>query len=156
MGGQACVFYGAAQFSRDVDFAVLCDVENLQRLQQALHELDAERVAVPPLEADYLRRGHAVHFRCRSNVCGISELDRDLRCESGNPVAALSVFVVPKSRGSSGDRDFALLQFLSQLIQFTAPPINDGVWCANCPASGGGRWLPGWRSMPGCKGRSTG
>ena len=64
MGGQACVFYGAAQFSRDVDFAVMCDVENLQRLAEALRDLDAERVAVPPLEADYLRRGHAVHFRC--------------------------------------------------------------------------------------------
>jgi hypothetical protein len=37
MGGQACVFYGAAEFSRDTDLAVL---------------------------ADYLHRGHAVHFRC--------------------------------------------------------------------------------------------
>ena len=25
MGGQACVFYGAAEFSRDTDFAVLAD-----------------------------------------------------------------------------------------------------------------------------------
>ncbi len=24
MGGQACVFYGAAEFSRDTDFAILC------------------------------------------------------------------------------------------------------------------------------------
>jgi hypothetical protein len=25
MGGQACVFYGAAEFSREVDFALLAD-----------------------------------------------------------------------------------------------------------------------------------
>jgi hypothetical protein len=49
MGGQACVFYGAAQFSRDIDFAILCDARNLERLKAALHDLAAERVAVPPL-----------------------------------------------------------------------------------------------------------
>ena len=25
MGGQACILYGAAEFSRDTDFVVLCD-----------------------------------------------------------------------------------------------------------------------------------
>jgi len=66
MGGQACVFYGAAQFSRDVDFAILCDLPNLERLAAALQDLAAECVAVPPFTADYLRRGHAVHFRCHA------------------------------------------------------------------------------------------
>jgi len=28
MGGQACIFYGAAEFSRDVDLAVLADNRN--------------------------------------------------------------------------------------------------------------------------------
>lgn len=64
MGGQACVFYGAAEFSRDTDLLILADAENLQRLDAALRELQAERIAVPPFEADYLERGHAVHFRC--------------------------------------------------------------------------------------------
>ena len=64
MGGQACVFYGAAEFSRDIDFALLCDEENLARLRAALDELQAEVIAVPPFEASYLRRGFAVHFRC--------------------------------------------------------------------------------------------
>ena len=32
MGGQACVFYGAAEFSRDTDLLVLADTTNLQRL----------------------------------------------------------------------------------------------------------------------------
>ena len=65
MGGQACVWYGAAEFSRDTDLAVLVDEENLLRLRAALDELVAEVIAVPPFEADYLQRGHAVHFRCQ-------------------------------------------------------------------------------------------
>src|SRR5437870_9614876 len=64
MGGQACVFYGAAEFSRDTDFAILADPANLARLRKALAELQAHVIAVPPLELKYLRRGHAIHFRC--------------------------------------------------------------------------------------------
>ena len=41
MGGQACVFYGAAEFSRDMDFVILADAANLARLAQALAELQA-------------------------------------------------------------------------------------------------------------------
>ena len=64
MGGQACVFYGAAEFSRDTDLLILADAENLGRLQAAWLELRAECIAVPPLAVEYLERGHAVHFRC--------------------------------------------------------------------------------------------
>ncbi|HSU53333.1 MAG TPA: hypothetical protein VLT36_04670 [Candidatus Dormibacteraeota bacterium] len=46
MGGQACVFYGAAEFSRDADFAVLADAANLARLRKALADLRAEVIAV--------------------------------------------------------------------------------------------------------------
>ena len=65
MGGQACVFYGAAEFSRDTDIAVLSDTDNLTRLSEALDALQAQCITVPPFEADYLKRGHAVHFRCQ-------------------------------------------------------------------------------------------
>jgi hypothetical protein len=65
MGGQACVFYGAAEFSRDTDFAILADAANLARLDAALGELQASVIAVPPLSLEHLQRGHAVHFRCR-------------------------------------------------------------------------------------------
>ncbi len=65
MGGQACVLYGAAEFSRDTDLAILADPDNLRRLEDALAALSAELIAVPPLTLEYLRRGHAVHFRCR-------------------------------------------------------------------------------------------
>ena len=54
MGGQACVFYGAAEFSRDVDLFIAVDESNLSRLRSALQELGAESIAVPPLENEYL------------------------------------------------------------------------------------------------------
>ncbi len=65
MGGQACVLYGAAEFSRDTDLAILADSPNLARLQAALEELEAEVIAVPPFDAVHLHSGLAVHFRCR-------------------------------------------------------------------------------------------
>ena len=65
MGGQACVFYGAAQFSKDVDLVLLAAEENFARLRAALDELQAERIAVPRFDPELLARGHAVHFRCR-------------------------------------------------------------------------------------------
>ncbi len=33
MGGQACVLYGAAEFSRDTDLLILADPANLERLK---------------------------------------------------------------------------------------------------------------------------
>ena len=47
MGGQACVFYGAAEFSRDTDFVLLADADNLLRLAGALAELEALRRQAP-------------------------------------------------------------------------------------------------------------
>ena len=66
MGGQACILYGAAEFSRDIDFAILANEENLNQLKAALDELEASVIAVPPFSLDYLERGHAIHFRCRT------------------------------------------------------------------------------------------
>ncbi len=65
MGGQACVLYGAAEFSRDIDLVVLADAENMERLREALVELQAECIAVPPFDPVYLEMGLAVHFRCQ-------------------------------------------------------------------------------------------
>lgn len=39
MGGQACVFYGGAEFSRDTNFAILADETNLARLTDAILSL---------------------------------------------------------------------------------------------------------------------
>lgn len=65
MGGQACVLYGAAEFSRDTDLAILASEENAERLTKAMQALEAEVIAVPPFLLQHLDAGHAVHFRCR-------------------------------------------------------------------------------------------
>ncbi len=62
MGGQACVLYGAAEYSRDLDLAVLATEDALPRLAAAVQALRATVIAVPPFERHFLERGHAVHF----------------------------------------------------------------------------------------------
>ena len=64
MGGQACILYGAAEFSRDTDIAIVADADNLARLADALRMLRATVTAIPPFTSEVLDRGHAVHFRC--------------------------------------------------------------------------------------------
>jgi hypothetical protein len=72
MGGQACILYGAAEFSRDVDLAVRADANNLRRLRQALANLQAQPVYVPQLSQEVLLRGHACHFRAQAApICGL-------------------------------------------------------------------------------------
>lgn len=66
MGGQACVLYGGAEFSRDTDVVVLADDDNLDRLGSAVGELRADVIAVPPFAKRHLEAGHAVHFRCHA------------------------------------------------------------------------------------------
>ena len=63
MGGQACVLYGGAEFSKDFDFLLLTTPANLVCFEDLLSEIKAERIAVPSFELSYLERGHAIHFR---------------------------------------------------------------------------------------------
>ena len=67
MGGQACVLYGGAEFSRDTDLVIVSDVANLNRLRAAVFDLDAHAIAVPPFEQRFLDEGLAIHFRCRAD-----------------------------------------------------------------------------------------
>ena len=62
MGGQACVLYGAAEYSRDLDLAVLASPEAWPKLTEAMRALRSTVIAVPPFEALYLERGHKVHL----------------------------------------------------------------------------------------------
>ena len=66
MGGQACVLYGAAEFSKDVDFVVLAETGILERVRAAMKSLQAEVIAVPPFDPKLLAEGLAVHFRCQA------------------------------------------------------------------------------------------
>lgn len=72
MGGQACILYGAAEFSRDIDLAILVSAENLNELQNVLADLQAETVYVPEMNREVLLKGHACHFRCQApDVSGL-------------------------------------------------------------------------------------
>ena len=62
MGGQACVFYGAVQVSKDVDFLILAEEENFRRFLRAMEDLQAKRISIPPFLPEALERGHAMHF----------------------------------------------------------------------------------------------
>ena len=56
------MLYGAAEYSRDLDLAVLATDTALPKFAAAMHALSATVIAVPPFDIACLHRGHAVHF----------------------------------------------------------------------------------------------
>lgn len=130
MGGQACVFYGAAQFSRDVDLALLASEENFSRLLAALEELHAERIAVPQFDPALLARGHAAHFRCQGGEANGLRVDvmtrlRDLpdfavlwarrttiRDEGGEIFELLSVEDLVQAKKTQREKDWPVIDAL--------------------------------------------
>jgi hypothetical protein len=142
MGGQACVWYGAAEFSRDTDLLVLIEDENLERLNRALDELRAECIAVPPFESHYLERGHAIHFRCHHpdaeglrvdimsrmrGVAPFSELwvrRETLQDEAGNTYELLSLPDLVRAKKTQREKDWPMVRRLveAHYIQHRATP----------------------------------
>ena len=130
MGGQACVFYGAAEFSRDADFAIPATSANLARLRNALKALGAEPIAVPPLEAKFLRKGHAAHFRCRhadafriridlmAKMRGVDSFEKlwkrrtILRLPSGEHCELLSLPDLTQAKKTQRDKDWPMIRRL--------------------------------------------
>jgi hypothetical protein len=130
MGGQACVFYGAAEFSRDTDLAILSTPENLDCLRAALADLDAECIALPPFQAEYLLRGHAVHFRCRhpdaagmridvmSVMRGVAPFDllwarrTTIETSGGDQYDLLSLADLVQAKKTQRDKDWPMLRRL--------------------------------------------
>jgi hypothetical protein len=136
MGGQACVFYGAAEFSRDTDLAVLADAENLARLQAALDELQAEPIAVPPFEPIHLNAGLAVHFRCHhpeadgmridvmSRMRGVAafpdlwERRTTLELPGGIPCELLALPDLVQAKKTQRDKDWPMIRRLVEAHHF--------------------------------------
>jgi hypothetical protein len=130
MGGQACVFYGAATFSKDCDIVILADQENLQNLTKAIDELKAELIAVPPFDVEFLRRGHSIHFRCRadgiegirldvmSSMRGVEEFAAlwarrtTLVDDQGDELQILSVPDLVKAKKTQRDKDWPMIRLL--------------------------------------------
>jgi len=158
IGGQACIFYGAAEFSRDVDFAVFIDSENLLRINSALAELGAERVFVPDLSEEILKKGHACHFRFPKNDLRGTRIDilgkmrgvddfsavwgrrREIPVPGiGNiPVMGLSDLV--QSKKTQRDKDWPMIRRLVEADFFntTEPPSAEQVqfWLLECRTPG--------------------
>ena len=130
MGGQACILYGAAEFTRDVDFAVAVGPGDLDRLRAALNELEAEPVFFPLLSAAVLRRGHACHFRARaadlhglridvmSTMRGVDPFGKlwrrreEFKLPGVGRVAALSLPDLVKAKKTQRDKDWPMLRRL--------------------------------------------
>lgn len=150
MGGQACVFYGAAEFSRDADFAILADAKNLARLKRALAELQARAIAVPPFQLQYLRRGHAIHFRCAhpeaagmrvdimSRLRGVDAFARlwkrrtTVRLPSGDSWDLLSLPDLVRAKKTQPDKDWPMIRRLVEAHFFEhqghASAARVGFW----------------------------
>jgi hypothetical protein len=150
MGGQACVFYGAAEFSRDTDFAILADAVNLARLRKALAELQAEPIAVPPFALRFLRRGHAVHFRCQhpeatgmrvdimSKMRGVDSFPKlwkrrtTLQIPGGEECDLLSLPDLVQAKKTQRDKDWPMIRRLVEAHYFqnqTQPkPAQTRFW----------------------------
>jgi hypothetical protein len=129
MGGQACILYGAAEFSRDLDLLVLADATNLPNLALAIDALRAEVIAVPPLEERHLLRGHAVHLRCRredvvglridlmSSLRGVAGYD-ELRARrttvavAGEPIDVLAMEDLVQAKKTRHDNDWPMIRRL--------------------------------------------
>jgi hypothetical protein len=135
MGGQACVLYGGAEFSRDTDLAVLSDPDNLDRLRRALADLSAETIAVPPFEKPYLDRGLAVHFRCHhpdaaglrvdvmAHMRGVDPFqalwDRRTTFEvDGEPIDVLALPDLVRAKKTQRDKDWPMIARLVEADYF--------------------------------------
>jgi len=135
MGGQACVLYGAAEFSRDTDLAILASAANLLALQAALDDLQASCVAVPPFESDFLAMGLAVHFRCErsdvqamridvmSKMRGVDDFPAlwDRRTSLQTPAGMIELMALPdlvKAKKTQRDKDWPMLTRLVEANYF--------------------------------------
>jgi hypothetical protein len=147
MGGQACVLYGAAQFSRDTDIVIAIDPANLAALTQALDDLQAKQIAVPPFAVDYLERGMAVHFRCQHPDAKSIRLDvmhmmrgvapfeelwsrrTTLEYESGLQVDLLALPDLVQAKKTQRDKDWPMVRLLveAHFQLHNASPNHDQV-----------------------------
>jgi len=143
MGGRACVFCGAAEFSRDTDFARHPDAANLDRLNAALRELQVPVIAVPPLTLEHLYRGHAVHFHCQhpdasglwvemmSKMQGVAEFDElwerrtTLQGKDGTIYELMSLPDLVHAKKTQPDKDWPMIR---QLIE------ADRIACQGTPS----------------------
>ena len=154
MGGQACILYGAAEFTRDIDVAVAVVPGNLARLRAALADLKAEQVYFPDLSASVLRRGHACHFRClapglhrfridiMTRMRGVDSFSFlwkrrvEMRLPGLGRVAVLALPDLVKAKKTQRDKDWPMLRRLieADILGKRAKPSSKDIrfWLQEC------------------------
>ncbi len=154
IGGQACIIYGAAEFSRDIDLAIMVSSENLDKLRSALNELKAKRIFFPDLSENVLTRGHACHFRCnredikglRIDVLGIMrsvdpfhELWKRRKVINLPEIGEISIIALSdlvKSKKTQRDKDWPMIRRLieSDIVNASEDPPDEQIsfWLAEC------------------------
>ncbi|MGA1838997.1 MAG: hypothetical protein ACMUIU_00075 [bacterium] len=154
IGGQACILYGAAEFSRDIDITILISSENLETLKLALNELKAERIFFPDLSKDVLLRGHACHFRCmREDVKGLRidvigamrgldsfsklwERREEIELPDIGKVAVMGLSDLVKAKKTQRDKDWPMIRRLveADIFKSSENPSQDKIcfWLIEC------------------------
>lgn len=155
IGGQACILYGAAEFSRDIDLSVMVSPGNLEHLQSALNELKAERIFVPGLSEDVLLKGHACHFRCqREDVKGLRidiisvmrgvdsfpdlwKRREEIELPEIGKVAVIGLPDLIKSKKTQRDKDWPMIRRLIEADIYKKRPSNPSedkvcFWLTEC------------------------
>jgi hypothetical protein len=154
IGGQACILYGAAEFSRDIDLAVMVSPENLKNIKSALNEFNSELIFFPELSKEVLLRGHACHFRCQSedlkglriDIIGIMrgldpfpelwERRQEIELPEIGKIAVLGLSDLVKAKKTQRDKDWPMIRRLIEADIYSAPaePSQDKIyfWLTEC------------------------
>jgi hypothetical protein len=154
IGGQACILYGAAEFSRDIDLAIMVSTGNIEKMKKALEELGAESIFVPELSAEVLTRGHACHFRfpkgdpkgLRIDVIakmrGVASFPllwrnrREVKLPGVGRIAVMGLKDLVRSRKTQRDRDWPMIRRLVEADMYNAvpdPPLDQiRFWLSEC------------------------
>jgi len=154
IGGQACIIYGAAEFSRDSDFVILSAPDNLARMRKALKAMKAEPIYVPILSKKYLDIGHACHFKCgvidvqglridvMAKLRGCDEFSalwgrrKRLSLKTGGTLNVISLQDLVSSKKTQRDKDWLMLKRLVAndiiLKKYKASPDRMKWWLGEC------------------------
>jgi len=148
MGGQACVLYGAAEFTRDIDIHLLLDEDTSTKLNKLLDELQGEVIAVPEFAETHLIKGHAVHFRLKhpsvdgirldimSKMRGVDNFESlwarrsEVELSDGVIISLLSLPDLVKAKKTQRDKDWPMVRRLIEADYFSAgnnTPSDDKV-----------------------------
>jgi len=141
MGGQACVLYGAAEFSRDIDLHILLDESSLKKFNTFIRTLKAEVIAVPKFDLKHLKDGHAVHFRAQaenldglridimSKMRGVDKFEdvwnrrTVIELQDGTPVNVMGLPDLVLAKKTQRDKDWPMIRRLLEAHYYA---LNQG------------------------------